>query len=72
METMVNDKPIEPNDDLLAENILALSNRNWVKDQIQLHNESQMGMQDQLSDLPKQKKAIQLREHFSWLVWAVA
>ena len=29
-------------------------------------------MHDSLSNLVKQKQALQLREHFSWLVWAVA
>lgn len=29
-------------------------------------------MQDSLDSLVKQKKSLQLREHFSWFVWAVA
>lgn len=29
-------------------------------------------MQDSLSNLVKQKQSLQLREHFTWLVWAVA
>ena len=34
--------------------------------------ENQNVMQDSLDSLVKQKKTIQLREHFSWFVWAVA
>lgn len=29
-------------------------------------------MQDSLSNLVKQRQALQLREHFTWMVWAVA
>ena len=31
-QTVVNDKPVDPNDDGLAENILNLPNRNWIRD----------------------------------------
>ena len=34
--------------------------------------ENQSVMPATLDSLVKQKKAIQLREHFSWFVWAVA
>ena len=37
-----------------------------------MHMENQNVMQDSLDSLVKQKKTIQLREHFSWFVWAVA
>jgi hypothetical protein len=29
-------------------------------------------VQDSLSNLVKQKQALQLREHFTWIVWAVS
>jgi len=69
---MVNDKPVDPAYDELAESIMALSNRNWIRDQLKMHMENRLAMQSDLSTLPKQKQALQLREHFSWLVWAVA
>ena len=34
---MVNDKPIDPAYDDLAEQLLALSNRNWIRDQLRMH-----------------------------------
>jgi len=34
--------------------------------------ENRLAMQSDLSTLPKQKQALQLREHFTWLVWSVA
>jgi len=69
---MINDKVPDSEDDMLMENILNLSNRNWIKDQINLHIENMNAMQDSLDSLPRQKRSIQLREHFNWLVWSVA
>ena len=69
---MPNDKPLDTNYDELADNLLQLSNRNWIRDQLKMHTENRMAMQDSLSNLVKQRQALQLREHFSWLVWSVA
>lgn len=69
---MLNDKPPDPGYDDLAESILALNNRNWIADQLKMHQDNRLAMQDSLSNLVKQKQALQLREHFSWFVWAVA
>ena len=52
-QTVINDQPVDPNDDGLAENLLNLPNRNWIKDQIQMHMENQNVMQDSLDSLVK-------------------
>lgn len=31
-QTVINDKPVDPNDDGLAESLLNLPNRNWIRD----------------------------------------
>lgn len=69
--SIFEDKPVDPCFDELASNLLNLNNRNWILDQIALHSESRMAMHDSLGNFAKQKKLLQLREHFSWLVWAV-
>ena len=69
---MINDKPVDTAYDELAESLLALNNRNWIRDQLKMHQENRLAMQDSLSNLVKQRQALQLREHFNWMVWAVA
>lgn len=68
----MNDKPVDHAYDELAENLLSLPNRNWIRDQLKMHQENRMAMQDSLSNLVKQRQGLQLREHFSWFVWSVA
>ena len=41
---MPNDKPVEPGYDELAEQLLALSNRNWIRDQLKMHLENRLAM----------------------------
>ena len=55
---MPNDKPVEPGYDELAEQLLALSNRNWIRDQLKMHLENRLAMQDSLSNLVKQRQAL--------------
>lgn len=55
---MINDKPVDPAYDDLAEILLALDNRNWIKDQIKMHTDNRMAMQDSLSNLVKQRQAL--------------
>ena len=50
---MPNDKPQDTNYDELADNLLQLSNRNWIRDQLKMHTENRMAMQDSLSNLVK-------------------
>ena len=52
---MINDKPVDPAYDDLAETLLSLNNRNWIKDQIKMHSENRLAMQDSLSNLVKQR-----------------
>lgn len=55
---IINDKAPDSNEDFLMEQILNLSNRNWIKDQIALHIENMNAMQDSLDSLVRQKKSI--------------
>ena len=41
-QAFINDKPVDTNYDALAESILALSNRNWIRDQLKIHMENRM------------------------------
>lgn len=54
----INDKPVDTSYDELAENVLALSNRNWIRDQLKMHMENRLAMQDSLSNLVKQKQGL--------------
>ena len=57
-QEMINEKPVDPAYDDLAEILLALDNRNWIKDQIKMHTDNRMAMQDSLSNLVKQRQAL--------------
>jgi len=57
-QVFINEKPIDTNYDALAESILALSNRNWIRDQLKMHMENRNVVQDSLSNLVKQKQAL--------------
>ena len=46
---------MDPAYDELAESLLALSNRNWIRDQLKMHQENRLAMQDSLSNLVKQR-----------------
>ncbi len=55
---MINEKPVEPAYDELAEQLLALNNRNWIRDQLKMHLENRLAQQDSLSNLVKQRQAL--------------
>lgn len=59
-------------DEDIAEGILRLRNRNWVREQIQVSQEIFAQTAASFESLKIIRKGMQIKEHFNWLVWAIA
>jgi hypothetical protein len=57
----------------IATKILLFKNRNWMQELIKLNLDlNDMSGANSLDSFVTYRRAIQLREHFTWFVWAVA
>jgi hypothetical protein len=60
-------------DEEIATKILLLKNRNWIQELIKLNIDlNDINGAASLDSFVTYRKAIQLKEHFNWFIWAVA